>query len=134
MIPDVFSHNATDNSLDSASEADSVNDSDDNSGNDTILDDEEEQELPAEYYLQEAECLDVSRLRQKRYSPWTQDKLDKTEILGSVRHCCFSTLTLVLTDSLSRFCRDGNYDPVECFHWLSDSEETVRFLKALFSW
>ncbi|KAL4934746.1 hypothetical protein BDV06DRAFT_229534 [Aspergillus oleicola] len=28
----------------------------------------------------------------------------------------------------------GRFDPIECFHWLSDSEETVCFLKALFSW
>ena len=77
-VPDVFSHDATDDSLDNASEPDSINDSDDNSGVDSILGDEEERELPAQYYLQEAECLDVSRLRQRRYSPRTQDKLDET--------------------------------------------------------
>ena len=74
----LFLYNATSESSDSASEPDSINNSDDNSSNDSILDYEEEQELPAEYYLQEAECLDVSHLQQKRYSPRTQDKLDKT--------------------------------------------------------
>ena len=77
-VPDVFSYDATGESSDSASEPDSINDSDDNASDDSILDYEEEQELPAEYYLQEAECLDVARLRQKRYSPRTQDKLDET--------------------------------------------------------
>ena len=76
-VSDVFSYDATSESSGSASEPDSVNDSDDNSSDDSILD-YEERELPAEYYLQEAECLDVSRLRQKRYSPRTQDKLDET--------------------------------------------------------
>jgi hypothetical protein len=35
---------------------------------------------------------------------------------------------------LSRFCYEGKHDPVERFGWLSDSEETIRFLKAFFSW
>lgn len=39
-----------------------------------------------------------------------------------------------LADFLSRFCEGTNRDPVECLSWLSDAEETVRFLKALFSW
>ena len=77
-VSDVFSYNATSKSSDSTSEPDSINNLDDNASNDLILDYEEEQELPAEYYLQEAECLDVSRLRQRRYSPRTQDKLDET--------------------------------------------------------
>ncbi|KAE8374982.1 hypothetical protein BDV26DRAFT_268992 [Aspergillus bertholletiae] len=115
-VPDVFSDDAAYNSLDSASPPDSGDNSSDDSDDDSILDDEEAQELPAEHYLQEAECLDVSQLRQKRYSPRTQDKLDETR------------------DYWHRFCCDGGHDPVERFHWLSDSEETIRFLKALFSW
>lgn len=35
---------------------------------------------------------------------------------------------------ISRFCQGTKRDPVECLSWLSDTEETVRFLKALFSW
>jgi len=31
---------------------------------------------PPEYYLAEAASLDVKRLRQRRYSPKTQDRLD----------------------------------------------------------
>ena len=46
----------------SASEPDSINNSDDNSSNDSILDYEEKRDLPAEYYLQEAEYSGVSRL------------------------------------------------------------------------
>ena len=34
----------------------------------------------------------------------------------------------------SRFCNGIKRGPVECLSWLSDTEETVRFLKALFSW
>ncbi|KAB8069060.1 hypothetical protein BDV29DRAFT_183512 [Aspergillus leporis] len=116
-LPDVFSDDATDDFSASASEPDSGDDNSDDSDDDSILDDEEEErELPALHYLQEAECLDVSQLRQKRYSPRTQAKLDETR------------------DYWDRFCREGKYDPVERFRWLSDSEETVRFLKAFFSW
>lgn len=35
-----------------------------------------EGQLPAEHYLAKAESLDISQLRQRRYSPLTQDKLD----------------------------------------------------------
>ena len=77
-ILDLFSHDATDNSLDNASEPDSINHSDDNSGGDSILGDEEECELPVQYYVQEAECLDVSHLWQRHYSLRTQGKLDET--------------------------------------------------------
>jgi hypothetical protein len=101
----------------SASEPDSGGDNSDDSDNDSILDDgEEERELSALHYLQEAECLDVSQLRQRRYSPKTQAKLDETR------------------DYWDRFCFEGKHNPVERFRWLSDSEETVRFLKAFFSW
>lgn len=34
----------------------------------------------------------------------------------------------------SRFCNGTKRGPVECLFWLSDTDETVRFLKALFSW
>ncbi|KOC10147.1 hypothetical protein AFLA70_213g001581 [Aspergillus flavus AF70] len=115
-VPDIFSDDATDESSDSASDPDSDDDPEDLSDDDSILDDEEERELPAAYFLQEAECLDVSQLRQKRYSPRTQIKLDETR------------------DYWDRFCREGNYNPAERFRWLSDSEETVRFFKAFFSW
>ncbi|KAB8212991.1 hypothetical protein BDV33DRAFT_210635, partial [Aspergillus novoparasiticus] len=76
-VPDVFSDDRNDNSSDSGSEANSDNDGFDNSDADSIIDDGEAQEFSAEHYLQEAECFDVSRLRQKRYSPRTQEKLDK---------------------------------------------------------
>ncbi|KAL4950839.1 hypothetical protein BDW69DRAFT_186978 [Aspergillus filifer] len=116
-LPDVFSDDVTSESSDSATEPDSDDDdADDHSDDDSILDNEEERELPASHYLQEAERLNVSQLRQRRYSPRTQAKLDETR------------------DYWDRFCREGRFDPVERFHWLSDSEETVRFLKALFSW
>ncbi|KAL4862168.1 hypothetical protein BDV12DRAFT_203286 [Aspergillus spectabilis] len=56
-IPDVFSDDTADESSDN---------------------DEEERKLLAAHYLQEAECLDVSQLWQKRYSPRIQAKLNET--------------------------------------------------------
>lgn len=53
-VPDVFSDNSTDEFSDSASELDSDDDPEDLSDDDSILDDEE-RELPAAHYLQEAE-------------------------------------------------------------------------------
>ena len=38
----------------------------------------DEGQLSPEEYLAKAEQLDVSQLRQKRYSPKTQEKLDET--------------------------------------------------------
>ncbi|KAL4946937.1 hypothetical protein BDW69DRAFT_190709, partial [Aspergillus filifer] len=107
-VLNVFTDESTDNeSLGSAIEQESDDDS--------ILD-EDDQERPAAYYLQEAEGLDVSQLRQKRYSPKTQTSLDKTR------------------DYWNQFCDEGNHDPLERFRWLLDSKETVRFFKAFFSW
>lgn len=77
-VPDVFSDGAVDDSSESASELDSSGDNSDDSNDDSILDEEEEQELSALHYLQEAESLDVSQLRQKRYSPKTQSRLNDT--------------------------------------------------------
>ncbi|KAJ6110447.1 hypothetical protein N7486_002682 [Penicillium sp. IBT 16267x] len=109
VLPEVFSNNASDSDssiaasdLDASSSSESELESDDESEDELALDDEEEQ-LSPEHYLREAESLDVSKLRQKRYSP-------KTTIGIGI-----------------------NRDLVECLSWLSNTEETVRFLKALFS-
>ncbi|PYH75799.1 hypothetical protein BO82DRAFT_409090 [Aspergillus uvarum CBS 121591] len=116
-FPGVFSDGASDNLSESASEPASSGDDSEDSDDDSILDDEEEErELTALHYLEEAESLNVSQLRQKRYSPKTQSSLDDTR------------------DYWNRFCYEGKHDPVERFGWLSDSEETIRFLKAFFSW
>jgi Ran GTPase-activating protein (RanGAP) involved in mRNA processing and transport len=81
-LPEIFSNGASDTDSsttpsDSDSSSDSESESEDESEDDLALEVEETQ-LPPEHYLQEAECLDVSQLRQKRYSPRTQDKLDET--------------------------------------------------------
>ncbi|RAL06608.1 DUF3435 domain-containing protein [Aspergillus homomorphus CBS 101889] len=117
-VPDVCSDGAADNLSESASEPASSGDDSDDSDDDSILDDEEEEEreLTALHYLEKAESLDVSQLRQKRYSPNAQSRLDDTR------------------DYWNRFCYEGKHDLVELFGWLSDSEETIRFLKAFFSW
>ncbi|KAJ6103770.1 hypothetical protein N7486_003992 [Penicillium sp. IBT 16267x] len=122
ILPEVFSNNASDSDssilasdLDASSSSESELESDDESEDDLALDDEEEQ-LSPEHYLREAESLDVSKLRQKRYSPKTQERLDETQ------------------DYWNSFCQGINRDPVKCLSWLSDTEEAVRFLKALFSW
>ncbi|KAL4958922.1 DUF3435 domain-containing protein [Aspergillus stella-maris] len=114
-VSNVFTNESMDDeSLDSATEQESEDGVD--SDNDSILEYEDEQERSAAYYLQEAEGLDVSQLRQKRYSPKTQTGLDGTR------------------DFWNQFCHEGKHDPLERFRWLSDSEETVRFFKAFFSW
>ncbi|CAG8877118.1 unnamed protein product [Penicillium salamii] len=97
------------------SSSESEDESEDDS-EDELVSEEEEEQLPPEYYLHEAESLDVSQLRQKRYSPNTQRCLDDTQYFWD------------------QFCKGTKRDPVECLSWLSDTEETVRFLKALFSW
>ncbi|CEJ62232.1 hypothetical protein PMG11_10738 [Penicillium brasilianum] len=119
-LPEVFSDSASDSDSSTApsvfdGSSDSDSESDDELEDELALEDEEEQ-LSPEYYLQEAEALDVSQLRQKRYSPKTQERLDETQ------------------DFWDRFCEGAKRDPVKCLSWISDTEETVRFLKALFSW
>jgi hypothetical protein len=59
----------SDTDLDSALEIDSNIDDDDDLFNDEVR-------HPPEYYLPAAANLDVGRLRQKRYSPKTQSRLD----------------------------------------------------------
>ncbi|KAJ5776688.1 uncharacterized protein N7511_001699 [Penicillium nucicola] len=113
-LPEIFSNEASEtNSSPTSGDCD---DEDESESEDDMPMEDEEKQLPPEHYLQEAECLDVSQLRQKRYSPRTQVKLDETR------------------DYWDRFCEGGKRDPIECFFWLSDTEETIRFLKALFSW
>jgi hypothetical protein len=62
----------------SESESESEVESENESEADLSSDDEEEQ-LPPEYYLHEAESLDTSQLRKKRYSPKTQERLDDAQ-------------------------------------------------------
>ncbi|KAJ5820533.1 hypothetical protein N7474_006124 [Penicillium riverlandense] len=119
-LPEIFSNNASDSdssttSSDFDASSESESESDDESEDELVLEDEEEQ-LSPEYYLREAESLDVSQLRQKRYSPKTQERLDEAQ------------------DFWDRFCKGAKRDPMECLSWISDTEETVRFLKALFPW
>ncbi len=52
-----------------------TNESDGDTDSDAWLSDDEDQR-PPEYYLAEASNLDVKRLRQRRYSPKTQERLD----------------------------------------------------------
>ncbi|KAJ5283267.1 hypothetical protein N7505_001247 [Penicillium chrysogenum] len=99
--------------FDSSSESESESEVE---SEDDLASEDEEEQLPPEYYLHEAESLDVSQLRHKRYSPKTQERLDEAQHFWD------------------EFCKGTKRDPVECLSWLSDSEETVRFLKALFSW
>ncbi|EDN05363.1 conserved hypothetical protein [Histoplasma mississippiense (nom. inval.)] len=73
-------------------------------------------QLPPEHYLALAESLDITQLRQKRYSPKTQEKLDETR------------------DYWERYCRHIKVNAERQWDWISDSEETVRFLYGFFSW
>lgn len=71
----VFSDCESETATDSELEIESEDSDDDAMFNDFDID---EGQLPPEHYLAEAEALNVSRLRQKRYSDKTQDKLDET--------------------------------------------------------
>jgi hypothetical protein len=68
----------TDDETDSTTdvdEDDSSDDSDDDTDDEAWVFDDEEQR-PPEYYLAESADLDVTRLRQRRYRPKTQGRLD----------------------------------------------------------
>ncbi|KAK2763710.1 hypothetical protein FQN54_009326 [Arachnomyces sp. PD_36] len=73
-VSEVFSNDGSDIESNSDLEVDSE-DSDD--PDDDLFD---EGQLPPEHYLDEAKRLDVSRLRQKRYSDSTQKKLDEIRV------------------------------------------------------
>ena len=75
-VSEIFSDNGSDNDSDTDLE-DSESDDDDEQDEESFND---EGELPPEHYLAEAENLDVSQLRQKRYSDTTQEKLDETRV------------------------------------------------------
>jgi hypothetical protein len=74
----VNSDTFSDDESDSTTGVDSVtfsNNGDDDTDDEASLFGDEEQR-PPEYYLAESAGLDVSRLRQQRYSPKTQERLD----------------------------------------------------------
>jgi hypothetical protein len=72
--PDAFSDDETDSSTDGDSDIFSDRSHDDDIDEASLFGDEEEH--PPEYYLAESASLDASRLRQRRYSPKTQEQLD----------------------------------------------------------
>ncbi|KAJ5640364.1 uncharacterized protein N7484_008226 [Penicillium longicatenatum] len=107
----------SDNESESESNSDLETESDDSDDEDSPDDfDTDKGQLPPEHYLAEAEGLDVSRLRQKRYSDKTEEQLNDTSAYWN------------------RYCEHIKVDPVKKWHWISDSEETVRFLYGFFSW
>ncbi|OJD27056.1 hypothetical protein ACJ73_01562 [Blastomyces percursus] len=88
-------------------------DDSDDSDNDAF---DDEGQLPPEHYLAQAKSLDVSQLRQKRYSERTEEKLEETRMYWK------------------RHCRYIGVDSVKHWQWISDSDETVCFLYAFFNW
>ncbi|EYE97833.1 uncharacterized protein EURHEDRAFT_409098 [Aspergillus ruber CBS 135680] len=115
-LTEIFSDNGSDSDSTSDLELDSE-DSDDEDGDevdDGIFDDEGQ--LPREHYLAQAESLNVSQLRQKRYSDATQERLDETRMYWN------------------RYCRYIGVDPVQHWQWISGLDETVCFLYAFFGW
>ncbi|KAI2734345.1 hypothetical protein DTO013E5_10161 [Penicillium roqueforti] len=62
--------------FDSSSESESESEVE---SKDDLASEDKEEQLPPEYYLHEAESLDISQLRHKRYSPKTQERLDKAQ-------------------------------------------------------
>ncbi|KAL4864645.1 hypothetical protein BDV12DRAFT_175830 [Aspergillus spectabilis] len=113
-LSEIFSDNGSDSDSSSDPDLDSEDsDDEDEPDNDTF---DNEGQLPPEHYLAQAESLDVSQLRQKRYSNGTQERLDKT--------CMY----------WNRYCQHISVDPVQHWQWISDSNKTVRFLYAFFGW
>jgi hypothetical protein len=76
VMSQIFSDNGSDDESVSDPESDREESDDESDSDDDDLHDEGQ--LSAEEYLAIAENLNVSQLRQKRYSPNTQDKLDET--------------------------------------------------------
>ncbi|GIJ89518.1 hypothetical protein Asppvi_008460 [Aspergillus pseudoviridinutans] len=102
---------------DSDSNSDLGYDSQDSDDGDDVPDDSSDDgQLPPEYYLAQAESLDVSQLRQKRYSDSTQERLDETRMYWN------------------RYCQHIGANAVQQWKNVSDSDETVRFLYAFFVW
>ncbi|ODH16246.1 hypothetical protein ACO22_06374 [Paracoccidioides brasiliensis] len=79
--------------------------------------DDDEGQLPAEHHLALAESLDITQLRQKRYIPNTQEKLDETRGYWE-----------------SRYCRHIKANAAKKWSEISDSDQTVRFLYSFLSW
>ena len=77
-LTEIFSDNGSDSDSISDPEFDSE-DSDDEDETDNDISDDEGQ-LPPEHYLAQAESLNVSQFRQKRYSDTTQERLDETRM------------------------------------------------------
>lgn len=71
---DTFSDDETDSTTEVDSDIFSDHSDDDTDDEASLFNDEERH--PPEYYLVESASLDVSRLRQRRYSPKTQGRLD----------------------------------------------------------
>uniref|UniRef100_A0A093VMV6 Uncharacterized protein n=1 Tax=Talaromyces marneffei PM1 TaxID=1077442 RepID=A0A093VMV6_TALMA len=114
VLSQIFSDNGSDD--ESASDLESDQDESDDESDSDDYDLHDKGQLSAEEYLAIAENLNVSQLRQKRYSDATQDKLDETR------------------EYWNRFCRKIHVDPVQQWRFISSSDETVRFLCAFFSW
>lgn len=75
VLSQIFSDKGPDDESASELESDEEESDDESDSDDDDLHDEGQ--LPAAEYLAIAENLNVSQLRQKRYSPNTQDKLDE---------------------------------------------------------
>jgi hypothetical protein len=76
VISQIFSDNRSDDESVSDPESDREESDDKSNSNNNNL--HNEGQLSTEEYLAIAENLNISQLRQKQYSPNTQDKLDKT--------------------------------------------------------
>lgn len=82
-VTEIFSDNGPESESNSDLGLDSEDSDDDNDDNDDDADDDcfnDEGQLSPEHYLAQAENLDVSQLRQKRYSDKTQEALDDTRM------------------------------------------------------
>ncbi|OXV06430.1 hypothetical protein Egran_05802 [Elaphomyces granulatus] len=93
-----------------------IDGSDHEGSNNDSDDSDDEGQLPPEHYLAEAENLDISQLRQKRYSEGTQEKLDDIRVYWN------------------RYCHHLDVDPERHWQLIKGSDETIRFLFGFFDW
>jgi hypothetical protein len=74
----IFSDDGSNIDSDSDTDLNSEDSEDEDGPGEDAFDDEGQR--PPEHYLAQAECLDVSQLRQKRYSDGTQARMDETRM------------------------------------------------------
>ena len=122
----------SDNEVTSDTDSESLLEVDNNTDNDDDDLFDGEVRHPPEYYLAASANLDVGRLRQKRYSPKTQGRLDwvkdhHDQYVPNVNRLCKKDSANVAL--IFRYCSFIKHDPVRCFE-----EVSANFLYGFLCW